>query len=370
MVAQDSDRSPANTDDIVRQAEVSRQAGRPEEAIRLYRRGLEVNPAWADGWWNLALLSYDQGKYVETEKALDRVIAIKPDWGPAHALMGVCLYNRGEFDKALENLQHAPEQALGGDRPLFRSVCYYMAAVMIRKSKFGSAILTLASFAEDGDASEDALLVLGLAMLRVPVPPEELNPQKKDLVLRSGRAAFLAQQHKFREAEREYHALLAAYPHTPNVHYEYGTYLFASTLYEKAIAEFQQEIKLFPQNPLANIYIALAHLRTGRFTEGLSYARKAVALDPSAYAAQYALGDLLQKTGDLNGALEHLELAAKLGPKDEAVHYALLKLYARLGRKSDVEREEAIFQQIQEGKRSDRKGVSFAHQLDPGDIGD
>jgi tetratricopeptide (TPR) repeat protein len=282
--------------------------------------------------------------------------------------MGVCLYNRGEFDKALDNLQRAPEPALGGDRALFRSVCYYKALVMIRKSQFGSAFMTLKAFADDHDDSEDALMALGLAMLRVPVPPEELNPAKKDLVLRSGRATFLAGEHKYPEAEREYRALLAAYPHTPNVHYEYGIYLYLSTQYEQAITEFKQELQLFPHNPLPNIYLALTHLKIGRFSEALSYAQEAVALDPTTYAAQYALGQSLVKTGDFKSAIDHLEVAAKLDPSSEDVHYALLISYARVGRKTDAEREQVIFQQLKKNGPAVKKGVTFAHQPESEDL--
>lgn len=367
--AQNSSGGPARPDDIAQKAEAAQQAGRPEEAIGLYRRGLEANPAWADGWWHLALLWYDQGKCVEAEEADRHFIAMYPESGPAHALMGVCLYNNGEFDKALDNLQRAPERSLSGNKALFRSVCYYTALVMIRKSQFGSAIDTLQSFADDHDDSQDALLALGLAMLRVPVPPEELNPAKKDLVLRSGRAAFLAGEHRYPEAEREYRALLAAYPHTPNVHYEYGTYLFSSTFYERAIAEFKQELQLFPHTPLPNIYLALTYLKIGRSSEALSYAQEAVALDPTTYAAQCALGQSLLKTGDFQGAIKHLEVAAKLDPSNPEVHYALIIAYGRVGRKTDSEREQAIFQQLKKSGAGEKKGGSFMHQPEADGLG-
>lgn len=368
--AQDTGSEPSDLHDITLRAEAAQREGRSEDAEALYQRGLESNPRWADGWWHLGLLLYDQRKYPETETAIENYMRLKSGSGPAYALMGLCTYHTGKSEESLDDLQLAQTLGLGEDKTLSRAVRYYTSLNMIRKGLFGSALVTLVPFANDHDEGEDVLLALGLAMLRVPVAPEELNPAKKDLVLRAGRAAFLAAERRFPEASHEYSTLLAAYPSAPNVHYDYGVYLYLGKDLEKALKAFKEELALYPDNSLADIYGGLICLKIGRFTEGLTFAREAVALDPKSYVAQYELGQLLLKTNQPLLAVQHLETAEKLGANNEnaEVHYALLIAYARVGREADAEREQAIFQKLKKSGAAENKGLGFAHPPELDDI--
>ena len=64
-----ADKAPANFEQIVKQAETARTAGHFNDAIRLYRAGLHLNPSWSDGWWSLASMYYDQDRFSESENA-------------------------------------------------------------------------------------------------------------------------------------------------------------------------------------------------------------------------------------------------------------------------------------------------------------
>jgi len=168
-----------------------------------------------------------------------------------------------------------------------------------------------------------------------------------------------------------YSGLLAAYPTAPNVHYDYGAYLYASADFEKALIAFKKELALFPGDVLADIYCGLICLKIGRFTEGFTYANEAVALAPRSCVAQYELGQLLLKTGQPLLAIPHLEIAENLETDIsdiEQVHYALLIAYARAGRKADAEREQAIFEKLKKSEKVENKSLSFAHPPEPSDL--
>ncbi len=45
---------------ISRAAEQARDANRDDDAIRLFRQGLKLNPEWKEGLWYLGTLLYDR----------------------------------------------------------------------------------------------------------------------------------------------------------------------------------------------------------------------------------------------------------------------------------------------------------------------
>ena len=79
--AQESGGEPADLQDITLRAEAARKDGRSQDAEALYRRGLENNPRWADGWWLLGLLLYDQSRYPEAETAIKNFMGLQSGVG-------------------------------------------------------------------------------------------------------------------------------------------------------------------------------------------------------------------------------------------------------------------------------------------------
>src|SRR5579859_1910717 len=89
---------PIRFETIARQAEVARAQDRVPEAIRLYREGTHLRPSWADGWWYLGSLLYDQDRYSEAISAFQHLLAGTPHRGPAHAFLGLCEYETGRSE--------------------------------------------------------------------------------------------------------------------------------------------------------------------------------------------------------------------------------------------------------------------------------
>src|SRR4051812_38721835 len=52
-------------DQLATEAGAAREADRVDEAVALYRQGVTLQPQWAEGWWYLATLYYDQNNYPE-----------------------------------------------------------------------------------------------------------------------------------------------------------------------------------------------------------------------------------------------------------------------------------------------------------------
>ena len=84
---------------------------------------------------------------------------------------------------------------------------------------------------------------------------------------------------------------------------------------EKAIAEYEQALKLNPRNPHAHqrLGFLLFHAKR-RYQDGLAHTTEALRLDPSDGCAHYDLAMALEFQGHLAAAIPHLSEAARLLP--------------------------------------------------------
>ena len=86
-------------------ADAARDADRLDEAAALYRKALAIKPTWAEGWWSLGTIEYDRNAYPEASHAFGKLIALQPKSGTARVMLGLCQFELGMEDAALESLQ-------------------------------------------------------------------------------------------------------------------------------------------------------------------------------------------------------------------------------------------------------------------------
>ncbi len=73
------------------------RCGSFDEAIVAYRRAIELNPNYADGWANLGTTLHHSGSFEEGIAALRRAIALAPHHANAHSGLGILLLMRGDL---------------------------------------------------------------------------------------------------------------------------------------------------------------------------------------------------------------------------------------------------------------------------------
>ena len=55
----------ANIDALQKLAQQESESGQTSEAIRDYKRVLELRPEWKEGWWNLGVLEYGANQFAD-----------------------------------------------------------------------------------------------------------------------------------------------------------------------------------------------------------------------------------------------------------------------------------------------------------------
>jgi predicted Zn-dependent protease len=338
---------------IAAAAEKAREAGRTDEAIRYLRLGLDRKPSWTEGAWSLGTLLYDRSEHAEARDAFRRVAAAQPDNGLVLALQGLCDFQTGHLERALDALQKA--RTLGIPRPeIMAAASYDIAAVLNRFERYDAAYEVLRDFALQGKDSPSVIEAFGLSVLRLPYLPSELPADKREMVVMAGRGGFQMAKGRRSEAGRlAFEELVLRYPSQPNVHYGYGTFLMTDEP-DRALEEFQRELRISPIHYHAMLQIAFEQIKRGNYADALPLAERAAELAPTLPVARNALGRALLETDQVDRAIVELEAGVKLGPDSPEMRFALARAYQRAGRVEDATRERAEFLRLMREDKSRR----------------
>lgn len=329
-------------DRVSQAATKARTENRIPEAVRLYRQAVAQRPSWAEGWWFLGELLYDQNEYADARDALRRLIEIDPNSGPGFALLGLCEFETREYGKSLNHIYQARRVGMGDDLQVRRVVLFHEMLLLTRLKEYESAMQVLMDVVKDGGMGESVIEAAGIAGLRRPIFPEQLAPADKDLIEKAGRAVCAMALRDPTAAQAYFTDLLAAYPNAPNVHYLYGSYLSASDR-DAGLREYQKELELNPKHPEALATIALEYEARGDLDTAISYARRAVAADGQFFGAHAVLGKLLASAGQVQEGIKELEIARQQAPDSPQVHFSLATAYSLAGNKEAAARERAEF---------------------------
>jgi tetratricopeptide (TPR) repeat protein len=340
---------------LARRADEAREANRPEEASALYLQALRLKPAWKEGWWRLGAMYYERDRYAEGREAFLKLVAVDPKFGAALSMLGLCEFQLRQYEPALIHLRRG--NLLGvGDSPELRMVTRYHEAILSNRfGEFELAYDVMSKLINDRMETPDLVFALGLTMLRLPYLPPDVPAEKREMALKTGRAAYFLITKRQQEAAREFKEMVENYSDSPGAHYAYGIFLLRDNP-DAAVEEFRSELRIAPEHVAARLQIAFEMIKQGRHAEGLPYAEEAVKLAPDLFATHNALGRILLETGEVERAVKELEAAARLAPDSPEMYFALARAYNRAKRPKDAERARAEFTRLEKIRRANREG--------------
>ncbi|MCI0490043.1 MAG: tetratricopeptide repeat protein [Blastocatellia bacterium] len=350
-------------DDLAKRAGDALNAGRLEEALGLSGEALRRNPNWPEGWWYVGTIFYDHDRYEEARDAFRNLTKLQPQNAPAYALLGLCEYQTREYERALVNLQSARILGLGNNEGLNSVARYHAAILMTRFEQFEVGFEILREFAREQNEGPKIIEAFGINALRMPFLPPEAPPDKREVILLAGRAAYDWAARRTHEAQKGFEDLAARYPQAPNVHYIFGSFLLNQDA-DAALEEFRKELEISPSHVAAMLQIAFEYIKRGNFKDALPMAEKAVELAPNLFPARNALGRILLETGEIERAVKELEAGVKLAPDSPEMHFILARAYARAGRKEEAAREREIFTKLDKLMRTQREGAQSVGGVD------
>ena len=233
---------------------------------------------------------------------------------------------------------------------------YHTAILMTRSEQYDQALQTLGEFASEGNDSPRIVEAMGIATLHMAMLPNEVPPERREMVLMAGRGSYMMATRMTAAAAQAFEALVARYPETPNVHYAYGVYLLIEQP-EKAIEEFKRELQIQPNHLESLMQIAYEYLKESNGDAAMPWAKQAVEAAPNSFAAHKALGDALLASNDVDGAIKELETSLRLAPDSPSAHLSLAKAYQRAGRSEEATKEREEFARLDRLIRTNRSGA-------------
>ncbi len=346
---------PTAFEQVAQKAEAAKAAARFDEAIEYYQQGIKLRPDWMEGRFALGTLLYDKDRYDEARNEFRRVSQAQPKNGVVMALLGLSEFQLRDYERSLTDLERA--RSLGIPSQEVQAVASYHAAILLNRfERYESAFEILKTFALMDKDTPGVIEALGLSVLRMPFLPNEAPPDRREMILMAGRAGYHQARGRSNALARQFYEELASrYPTTPNVHYAFGTCLLVENP-EAALEEFRRELRISPNHYHAMLQVAFELMKQGQYEEALTLAQKAVELAPGLFAGHQALGRALLETGDVDRAIQELEIGAKQAPESPEIFFALARAYAKKGRTEDAARARATFLKLDTARRTARSG--------------
>ncbi len=328
-VAQTGSDSAAALVQAIASAESRLNNGDLAAAESEYRRAL------FEGWLLKTTLERADGRRAEAREALGNASLFRVESPAALRALAVEYLQMGEAGQAVEILTE-----IAGKTPKDPETLRLLAKALAATGQLDDAVekLNEAGAAAADDPEQTFLVATEYLWLKKVEAAERLFarvvaarpiPQTRVLIGRTYRDAG-----EYARATTELRAALAQDPGVRRAHYYLGMVLQADATtnadrLEKAIMEFQEELKLAPQDPLASDQLGLALLDAGRAAEALPALETAAREDPRARylqhvaRAQLALDRPAEAVASSRRALEMAKAQGVTGADLEKIHYQL-----------------------------------------------
>jgi len=337
--------------EVEKQATEARELKRLDEAVTLYREGIELKPSWDEGTWYLGTSLYALKRYAEAREAFQHLAISNPRNGQVWGLAGMCEFELKNYPRALEYLLRSESIGIRGSDQLAYLIRFRIALLLNRSGDSEQGLARLIQIAAEGTYPPEVIEAMGLGLLRAPLLPSEIPEQDRDLYVRAGEALNACVTHDNEGAARLFEALVTAYPDRPNVHSARGEFLVQIDP-EKALPEFQRELEINPSHPSALLQVASLYLTQGAPLKSLPYARRAVKANPNVPAPHRVLGESLIESGEISSGIEELQTAARQAPEFPQTHFLLAEAYRRDGNKVLAGKEMEEFQRLDKERES------------------
>ncbi len=325
-------------------------AGAEEEALPVLRHAADLNKTSIEAKYQLALALQSYGDIAEALPLLQQVVAARPQDSAALINLGLALVQSGKAKEALPIYQRA--LALSPENPILHQ---NMGVAYLQQSDLDNAIVQFKAGLAIQPENPQLHYDLGLALKlkdRIPeaIPEFELaakeDPNLPDPPYTLG--ILYMQMGKFEDAARNLQAALALRPENGDAWSILGSVYKQMDEPDKAIDAIRRAIPLLPSQPSPHITLAALLAQQGD-TKGAAAERKIAAdLSRAAVAKQRATfalqsGQAFRERGQLDQALQQLQVAVAADPNNAAVHRELAMVLQLQGKGADaaVERSKA-----------------------------
>jgi len=250
-------------DQKMKQADIAHNEGKIEEAERLYRTILEIQPKHPYANHNLGVLQYNLGRLEEAEASYKKAIDFKPAFVLAYDNLGNILKDLGRLEEAEESYKKSIKF-----KPNNVEAHCNLSAILINLGKFDEAEISCRKAIE-------------------------LKPDYE--VAYSNLSSILFNLGKFKEAEISSKKAIELNPNCREAYNNLGVTLEELGRLEEAVTTLKKSIELNPNYAEAHYNLGNTLHKLNKFEEAESRYKKALRIKPDYAQAYNNLGTTLKE---------------------------------------------------------------------------
>lgn len=272
------------------------------DAIRAFETGLKLNPALVNARLFLGMSEFNLNQAASAITTLRRYISERPEDPQGQYYLGVSYLALDRVRDAEAVLAKAHQLA-----PRDIDVLYHLAQAYV-----GEARQPGANHAVLGRSYEDAVNQIAA-----------IDPGSYRLA--QLRAGYYERQGKPAQAVDELNRLLGHHdPRAQGIHYTLGCLYTEQRQYEKALAEFREELKLDAPYPRTYLQLAHVYVATERPQQALPLLEHTLKSDPPSSALAWVeFGKAYRLLNQPAKSVEAFEKAISLGERNSSTYYQL-----------------------------------------------
>lgn len=334
----------------------------PETAAAYFAEATKLAPNVAEVWMNLALAYEQQGKAQAEIQALQTALKLKPTLRGANLFLGIAWYKLDNFSKATAALNRE-----AGLNPKDAKALMWLGVTKLAAGDLGGASRALDKAAELAPEDVDILYHRGRAHLRL---SQESYEKMYQVAPQSWRvhqvlAQAYAQADRQTQAITEYEQAIKLVPEEPGLNVELGDQYKDAGVPDKAEAAYMAELKIDPGSVLALFKLGSLRVDHANPQGALPVLQQAFALAPELPDTNYYLGKAYAQLGQSDEAVASLKRAIVANPQDDTLqraYYQLALVYRRMHRTEESKAALANFEKLKQQADAQQK-QKFQNQL-------
>jgi tetratricopeptide (TPR) repeat protein len=304
-------------------------------AERMNRVVVRLRPKLAEAQVNLGLSLFLQKKYQDAIGAFEHGLRLKPEMANAWLFVGICEFNLNRPSRALPPLKRFTAQNPGDLQGQ-----YFLGLSHLALEQYPEASKALIAARVIDPRNIDVLYHLAQSYLgQARKDPAELaslsrlyedavkaiaaiNPQSFRIA--QLQAGYFEASGKPAEAIQELETLLQRDPKVRGLHYTLGCLYTEARQYEKALQQFEAEMKLDAPYPRTYFQLGHVYLALEKPLHALPLLEKAIQVEPeSASLVWVDIGRAYRTLNRAAKAAASFEEAIRLGEHSASVYYQL-----------------------------------------------
>jgi len=347
VAAQQRDADLARYSDQAREAMASKKW---DEAVKALQHLAQLAPSVPEVQANLGMALFFQGHATEALAAFDRARKLHPAMPQVDLMVGLCQAELGKHRAAVAILapafDHPPDTETG------RLIGLHLARSYSELRQFDKALAAgeelLKRYPDDPEVLFQVSRLHADRSYSLMKQLVHAAPDSYWVYLANAQVQESLQRYDL--AQQEYRKAIALNPNSPGAHVGLGRAILSASKDPRAIdeaaREFERELALSPESAIAEFELGEIAREHGQPDRAREHLLRAVHDDPDFFEAQVALGRLFLREGKAREAIPHLEVAARLEPRDKLSHYLLASAHKLLGDQDAARHELDLYRKL------------------------